>query len=77
MVQLAEPTMAKKTIPVRITEGALKIAQAASGFSGETPGDWISALIELHGPAEVERLHKEWLAELNPGPKKPRAKDQK
>jgi len=61
--------MAKKTTPVRIRDKAEEIAKAAAGFTGGTPGDWISDLIELHGPDEVERLHKEWLAKMMP-PKK-------
>lgn len=54
----AEP-MAKtqKTTPVRITDGAIKWARIASGYTGETMSDYVSRVVEERGREDADKLH--------------------
>jgi hypothetical protein len=59
---------APKTMPVRLTEEAVKWARIASGYTGESMAEYVSRLVAEHARRDADRLHAESTGE------KPRGK---
>jgi hypothetical protein len=59
---------APKTIPVRLTEEAIKWARIASGYTGESMATYISRTVAERGMEDAERLHPKAMAKA-PKPK--------
>ena len=56
---MGRPRTEKKTMPVRLTEDALKWAKIASGYTGESAADYISRVVVERGKEDADRLHEE------------------
>jgi hypothetical protein len=57
--------MAQKTTPVRLTEGAIKWARIASGYTGESMAEYVSRIVEERGKDDADRLHAEVTAKTS------------
>jgi hypothetical protein len=55
---MAEPR-GQKTTPVRLTDGAVKWARIASGYTGESVAEYVSRIVEEKAEADAQRLHAE------------------
>ena len=51
--------MAEKTRTIRISPEALRVAQIASGYTGESVADYICRILIERGNEDIERLHAE------------------
>lgn len=62
-VDEARRPMAKKkahrTMPVRISDEAIKWARIASGYTGESMAEYVSRIVVERGQGDAERLHAE------------------
>ena len=77
--QTTEPEiddMAKKTMPVRLSETAIRWARIASGYTGESMAEYVSRVVEERGKVDADRLHAEAMgkATIEPGPEPPKGK---
>jgi hypothetical protein len=68
--EMARPKRAEKTIPVRLTEEAIKWARIASGYTGESMADYVSRTIVERGKEDSDRMH----ADLHKPAPKPKGK---
>jgi hypothetical protein len=67
---MARPKKGIKTIPVRLTDEAIKWARIASGYTGESMADYVSRIVVERGQEDAERLHAELTRKgKHPGPK--------
>jgi len=50
---------ARKTMPVRLAEDAMRWARIASGYTGESMSVYASRVVAERGREDAERLHAE------------------
>lgn len=62
----------QKTVPVRLTEEAIRWARIASGYTGESMAEYVSRIVEQGARADATRLHEEATA-AGPAPESPKA----
>jgi hypothetical protein len=48
-----------KTMPVRLTDDAIRWARIASGYTGESMAEYVSRIVVERGKEDAERLHAE------------------
>lgn len=58
-----------KTMPVRLTEEAIKWARIASGYTGESMAEYVSRIVVERGKQDADRLHNQVSREKPKGAK--------
>ena len=63
---MARPKKSPKTRPVRLTDEAIRWAEIASGYTGESLAEYVSRTLAEVGQKDVERLHTQLRAAKRP-----------
>lgn len=71
-VLMGRPKKGIKTVPVRLSEDAIKWAKIASGYTGEAMVDYVSRIVIERGQQDADRLHEELKSGQPPTPAKSR-----
>ena len=66
--------VAKKTANVRLTTESDRLAEIASGYTGESKAEYVSRVVAEAARRDISKGHAELEIELNPPPKPRRPK---
>lgn len=62
----------KKSMPVRLSDEAIRLARIASGFTGESMAEYVSRLVEEKSREIIDRLYGEMKSEESAAPREER-----